>query len=311
MIGVTAVSGYIPPTGLESADLVREYGVEPAFLDKIGIRRLAKKDPEDKTSDLCVKAFAALRAGLEDESLLENIDFLCVCTQNGDYALPHTSAVVHAKLGLPMAVATFDLGLGCAGYAYGLSVVKGFMEANGLKCGLFFTADPYSGILDMADKNTALLFGDAAAVTLLTDKPRLHIGIGAFDTLGEKHESLIKRTGECLFMAGRDIFNFVMRHVPGNVERCLKANGLTKDEVDLFLFHQANKYVIGGLSKLMGLPPEKVPFDITEYGNTVSSSIPFILRDHIDSTEIGSFLLSGFGVGLQVASIVLTRNTEV
>jgi 3-oxoacyl-[acyl-carrier-protein] synthase III len=308
MIGVTAVSGYIPSTGMDSADLVRQYGVEPAFLEKIGIQRLAKKAPEEKASDLCVKAFAALHAEPGIAPLLQDIDFLCVCTQNGDYCLPQTSAVVHAKLGLPPAVASFDLGLGCSGYVYGLSVAKSFMEANGLKRGLLFTADPYSDILDMTDKNTALLFGDAASVTLLTDAPLFRIGTGVFDTFGEKHEALIRRPGQRLFMDGHEIFNLVMRSVPGNIERCLTANGRTPETVDLFVLHQANKYVIAGLSRIMGLSPEKVPFDIRAYGNTVSSSIPLMLRDALHVPEIKTYLLCGFGVGLQVASIMLARH---
>ena len=309
MIGITAVNGHIPSAGLDSADLVRQFGVDVAFLEKIGIQRLAKKGPEEQPSDLCVKAFAALCEGMETPPSISDIDFLCVCTQNGDYSLPQTSAVVHAKLGLPAAVASFDLALGCSGYVYGLSVAKSFMEANGLSCGLLFTADPYSGILDMQDKHTALLFGDAASVTLLTDSPRLTLGTSVFDTFGDKHEALIRRPGQPLFMDGREIFNLVMRSVPRNIERCLKTNGLGKDDVDLFVLHQANKYVIGGLTKLLGIPPEKVPFDIRGYGNTVSSSIPLVLRDYLTDDTANTMLVSGFGVGLQAASTILTRAT--
>ncbi|GAB7079525.1 ketoacyl-ACP synthase III [Megalodesulfovibrio paquesii] len=314
MIGITAVSGYIPNAYVDSPELVRQFGVQPAFLDKIGIQRLSRKAPDESASDLCVKAFAALCEEHADapglQNPLEDIDFLCVCTQNGDYTLPQTSAVVHAKLGLSPRVATFDLGLGCAGYVYALSVARHFMEANDLTRGLLFTADPYSDILDERDKNTSLLFGDAAAVTLLTDIPRWHIGKGAFDTYGDKHHTLIKRTGQHLYMDGREIFNFIIRCVPGNVRRCLQDNGVPEEDVDLYIFHQANKYVIGSLVKNMGLPREKVPFDIREYGNTVSSSIPLILRDHMDAPEsqhAETMLLSGFGVGLQAASIVLTK----
>ncbi|WP_027185171.1 ketoacyl-ACP synthase III [Desulfovibrio inopinatus] len=307
MIGVTAISGYIPETGLESADLIQRFEVGPMFLEKIGINRLAKKDPQEQASDLCVHAFTALQNKLVDTSILQHIDLLCICTQNGDYTIPQTSTIVQSKLGLPHSMATLDLGLGCAGYPYGLSVCKSFMEANKLRCGLFFTADPYSDILDMNDKNTALLFGDAAAVTLLTDDPLWQIGVGAFASFGEKYEALIKRPGQHLFMDGRDIFNLIMRDVPGNIESCLTVNGLSREDINMFFLHQANRHVIHSLARTMDLPLEKVPFDIKDYGNTVSSTLPLLFEKYLDRSDLTHCLLCGFGVGLQAASILLSK----
>jgi len=214
---------------------------------------------------------------------------------------------VHAKLSFENDCAAFDISLGCSGYVYSLLVMKSFMEANDLKHGILFTCDPYSPILDPDDKSTELLFGDAATATLLCENPVLEIGKGVFGTAGEFHKALIKRKNERLHMDGRLIFNFVMRHVPANVSKCLQANDLSINDIDMFLFHQASKYVIDNLAKRMRINPKKLPFEIQDYGNTVSSSIPIILKKYSDDNQAEVFLLTGFGVGLSVASLILRR----
>jgi 3-oxoacyl-[acyl-carrier-protein] synthase-3 len=182
------------------------------------------------------------------------------------------------------------------------------MEHTGLKCGLVFTCDPYSKIVDPADKNTGLIFGDAATVTLMTEEPELIIGKSAFFTDGSQCDALAKREGEFLKMDGRRVFNFVMKRIPRNVEECLKLNGIdTLEQVCLFLFHQASKYLIDNLVKRMGLDASKAPFMISDYGNTVSSSLPILLGEFLFDRKFQRILLSGFGVGLSAASVVLRR----
>ena len=237
----------------------------------------------------------------------EMIDCICVCTQNGDYKLPQTSSVVHDKLGFANNCAAFDISMGCSGYIYSLLLMKSFMEGNELRYGILFTCDPYSSILDPSDKSTELLFGDAATATLLCQNPVLEVRKGAFGTAGEFHKALVKKENEKLYMDGRMIFNFVMRHVPININKCLQTNGISPREVDIFLFHQASKYVSDNLAKRMHIDPKKVPFEIQDYGNTVSSSIPIILIKYLDEKRVKNFLLTGFGVGLSVASLTLRR----
>lgn len=307
MIGISQIGIYIPECRVDNRKKVERHNVTEDFLvNKIGIRFVSVKAPSDATSDLCVYAFRELKAqnGEFDERA---VDCLCVCTQNGDYRLPQTSSIVHNKLGLPSECASFDISLGCSGYVYSLTLMKSFMEANELKCGVLFTCDPYSTIIDPDDRNTDLLFGDAATATLLRREFTLRIGKGVFETDSENFQALIKRKDEKLIMDGRTIFNFAMRHVPLNVGRCLELNSSKTEDVDLFLFHQASKYVVENIKKRMKLDTGKVPFGIIDYGNTVSSSIPILLKEYLGNKEVMNIMLTGFGVGLSIGSVLLRR----
>lgn len=307
MIGIRNTGVYIPQQRIDNLEKAEKFDVSNNFIeDKIGVVKVARKETIQSTSDLCVEAYENL---LEKEAglLSGEIDFLCVCTQNGDYQLPQTSSVVQGKLALPYTCASFDISLGCSGYPYALHIAKSFMEMNELKNGLLFTCDPYSDIIDRDDKNTDLIFGDGATVTWLTTKPALCIEKGVFATEGEKHDQIIKRKDDWFHMNGRGVFEFVMRRVPESLNSCLQKNNLEKKEIDLFLLHQASQYLIKNLIKRARLNPDKVPIMLKDFGNTVSSSIPIILNEYISNPEKEIFLLSGFGVGLSVASTVIRR----
>ena len=307
MIGITGVGTYIPKYKINNKSKIDKFDCTIEFIDnKIGINSVSRKEANESASDLCARAFQDLLA--QDNNVkINDIDFICVCTQNGDYQLPQTSAILHYKLGLSFDCASFDISLGCSGYVYALLTAKSFMEANGLNIGVVFTADPYSEIIDSDDKNTDLLFGDAATATLLTKNPLLDIGKGVFGTEGKSYDSLILRKGHRLYMNGRGIFNFVMRNVPRNIKKCLETNKITIDDIDIFLLHQASKYVLSNLVNMMKIDVHRVPFTIRDYGNTVSSSIPIILKDHLFNKQYKYYLLCGFGVGLSVASLTLRR----
>ena len=306
-LGICEIGSYMPPDRIDSLARAEEFGVEPEFLrDKVGITRVSRKRPEQQTSDLAVEACNALFAKVPDLSG-KDIDCLIVCTQTGDYVIPHTSAILHRKLGCRANCAFFDLNLGCSGYPYALSVALAFMEANGLRRGLVVTADPYSQIISEQDKSTALVFGDGATATLLGDGARLTVGPLAFHSDTENLEGLIKHPEEPLFMNGRLIFNFVMRSVLPCVDECLITNRLTRADIDVYLFHQASKFVLDNLRKTLRLSDEKAPFIIGDYGNTVSSALPLLLENYLNDGASRRLLLAGFGVGLSTAATVLTR----
>jgi len=307
-IGIVDIGYHIATARLNMLNKAQMHDVTPAFIqNKIGFVSLARKAPSQKASDLCVKAYKNLVQRVQYKAALEDIAFICVCTQNGDYQIPQTSAIVQDKLGISSACASFDISMGCSGYVYALHIAKSFMESNGLKKGLLFTSDPYSDIVDPKDKHTSLLFGDGATVTLLTDKPVYEIGNGVFETHGNYHEHLIKHENMKLQMNGRGIFNFTMLSAPDNVTKCLKNNSLSKKHIDVFMLHQASKYIIDNLCMRMKLDPAKVPFLAKDYGNTVSSSIPIGLKKYLDKTEIENILICGFGVGLSIASSIIRR----
>ena len=308
MISITAIGSYIPSQRESNYAKKEKFGLDDDFIvRKLGVEKVSRKATDEETSDLCVKAFADLEARLGRR--VGAVDCLVVCTQNPDGAgIPHTSAIVHGKLGLSQHCACFDVSLGCSGYVYGLSIVKSFMRDNGLSCGLLFTADPYSKIIDPDDKNTVLLFGDAATATLLLDD-----GSGSwvpgpflFGTCGTDGGALANRNG-VLRMNGQAVFNFSAIEVPLQVHALLKNAGVGPEDIDLFLFHQGSKYIVDTLVKRLSLPAAKVPLNLSGQGNTISSSLPLLLQDRLDDAHLRRMLLSGFGVGLSWASCLLAR----
>lgn len=305
MIGVRAIGRYIGANRVSNLERSEHAGKDKVFIsNKIGFESVAKLPAGVATSDMCVAAFADLKrqAAIDPGS----VDCLVVCTQNPDaHGLPHTSAIVHKKLGLTHDVACFDISLGCSGYVYGLSVIESFMRANDLRNGLLFTADPYSRIIDPADWSTELLFGDAATVTWVGREPVYTCRRGLFATDGSLGHSIAvsAETGK-LTMLGSNVFKFSMTVVPAQIERYLARESLARDDIDVFLFHQGSRFIVENLAKNLKLPAAKVPFEATETGNTVSSSLPLLLAPRLE-TRPERILMSGFGVGLSWATMVL------
>ena len=309
MIAIAEVAAYIPAGSDSNLEKLERFGIDEAFVrEKIGVVSAARKGAEEETSDLCARAFEALcaRRAIDPAS----IDCIVVCTQNPDgRGIPHTSAIVHGKIGAPEHAACFDVSLGCSGFVYGLSIVKAFMEANGLARGLLFTADPYSKIVDPEDKNTALLFGDAAAVTLLEAPApgswvpqRFLFGTRGADGLA------LHNTGGRLEMNGRAVFTFSATAVPQQIRKLLADAGLQPGDVDLFLLHQGSKYIVDTLAQRLALTPAQVVLGLSECGNTVSSTIPLLLAsERVRDSGARRMVLSGFGVGLSWASCLLEK----
>ncbi len=305
MLGISSIGCYIPKKSASNLDLISEFQFDDVFLkSKIGVLSRPVKDETEETSDLCLMAFNDL---LKKDSSLdkESIECVILITQNPDSNIPHTSAIFHQKAELNDNCACFDISLGCSGYVYGLSVIKSFMESNGLKKGILLTADPYSKIIDPKDKNTSLIFGDAATATLISDDYMYKPNRFSFGTHGKKSGSL-KTVENKLFMDGRDIFNFTASKIPTDTLKCLSDNNKDITDIDHFIFHPGSKFILDTLIKRLELDPGKVSSDILMTGNTVSSSIPLFLSKVIDH-NFDNIFISGFGVGLSWSSTVLTR----
>ncbi|OGV26346.1 MAG: 3-oxoacyl-ACP synthase [Legionellales bacterium RIFCSPHIGHO2_12_FULL_37_14] len=308
MIYLNSIGCYLTENKISNISRADQFSVDENFiLQKIGMATLRVKKPEQDTSDLCVRAYLALKEKADFHD--QDIDCLIVCTQNPDsYGLPHVSALVHEKLALNNTCAVFDISLGCSGYVYGLSIIQSFMLANDFKKGIFITADPYSKIVDENDKNTALLFGDAATATLLSHNDYNSWGIGRFlfGSDGSKHRSIyVDNHSKKLVMHGREILNFAAKIIPYHIQQTLRKNNLLMNQVDNFIFHQGSKFIVDTIREMLCLEEEKVPFSAKYYGNTVSSSIPMILSDI--SSENKTILICGFGVGLSWGSCILNR----
>jgi 3-oxoacyl-[acyl-carrier-protein] synthase-3 len=307
MIGVRDIGSYIPANVEFNLAKLDMFHTDEAFVrEKVGVLQVSRMDAGDETSDLCVKAWKDLqdRCGL----LPEDLEAIVLCTQNPDgRGIPHTSAIVQAKIGAAESTACFDISLACSGYVYGLEILSSFMQAHRLRRGVFLTADPYSKILDPSDKNTALLFGDASTATLLEQGAPWVTRASCFATNGKSWNAL-HNSGGSLRMDGRAIFNFSMLEVPKQVERLLDQAGLSADEVDRFYFHQGSRYLVDNLRKRMGLASKKVPLRLESHGNTVSSSLPLLWQSEMNDASVRRVVLAGFGGGLSWACSLLERS---
>jgi 3-oxoacyl-[acyl-carrier-protein] synthase-3 len=312
LLGIADIGIYIPPDRLDNVSRATEFDKDPGFVrDKIGFTGLARSDEAQSTADLCVLAYHDLlnkNASLADIK----IDCLIVVTQTPDgLGIPHTSAVLQSQLGLDTDVACFDISLGCSGYVYALSTICSFMQLNGFKNGLLFTADPYSKIMAADDPDTQLIFADAATVTHISDQPRYTLGKSLFATDGSSGHAIRRSPKDSyLQMNGRAVFMFTMKVVPEQIMNCLEKNKLDVEDIDMFLLHQGSRYIVENMRKVLGLPAEKSPFCAAAYGNTVSSSIPIML-ENILLKNYNTILISGFGVGLSWATGVLTKQQLV
>jgi 3-oxoacyl-[acyl-carrier-protein] synthase-3 len=317
MSAIRAIGTYLPERVLGNDELIERFDWDRAFLEeKLGIfeRRIAAEG--EGAADMAVAAAEDLFAKCPDLKR-EDVQLLIVVTQNPDYGLPHTAALVQDRLGLAKTTACFDIGLGCSGFVYGLAVVRGMLETLGLDNALLITSDPYSKVIDPADRGTSPLFGDGAAATWITrEGAGGQIGEIVFGTDGSGARNLIVEPDaegtRCLSMAGRAIFEFMLTTVPDDIARACAANGIEQDEIDLYLLHQASNHMLSQLVRRTGIDPERVPIRIGQTGNLVSSSIPFLIADLAREGALSgrTTLLSGFGVGLSWATGVVRFDAD-
>ena len=308
MIGIRSIASYIPEGRIDNIAQAQSFDRDEAFVDaKLGTRTLSVKAEGEETSDLSVRAVQSLLAKNPDLKL-EDVQALVVVTQNGDAeALPHTSAIVQHKLGLPTHAACFDVSLGCSGYVYGLYVLKGFMQALGLKNAILVTADPYSKIMDRSDRMTTLLFGDAATATWMSaDAPVWELGPARFGGDGAGAEYLVVKDGH-FHMNGRQVFNFASLKIIPHMQEVLDELDMSMDDVDAFCLHQGSGAIVDAIAKRLGDNGSKVIKDMFGAGNTVSSSIPMLLEHYAFDGKWSNAMLSGFGVGLSWGSALLVR----
>lgn len=307
MIGIRSIASYIPEGRIDNIAQAHSFDRDEAFVDvKLGTRSLSVKAEGEETSDLSVRAIQNLLAKNPDLKL-EDVQALVVVTQNGDAeGLPHTSAIVQHKLGIPMNAACFDVSLGCSGYVYGLYVLKGFMQSIGLKNAILVTADPYSKIVDREDRMTTLLFGDAATATWLTEDPVWELGPARFGGDGGGAEYLVVKDGH-FHMNGRQVFNFASLKIIPHMQEVLDELSLSLDDVDAFCLHQGSGAIVDAIAKRLGDNGNKVIKDMFGAGNTVSSSIPMLLEHYAFDGKWRNAMLSGFGVGLSWGSALLVR----
>jgi 3-oxoacyl-[acyl-carrier-protein] synthase-3 len=260
----------------------------------------------------------------------ESIDYLLFCTQSRDYYLPASACIIQNRLGLLNEIGALDFNQGCSGFVYGLSLAKGLIVAGIARNVLLLTGETYNKKLHPMDKGNRSIFGDAAAATLISSDGFAEIGDFCFGTDGSGAEKLIIKTGgarrpektnraefdennnpispDYIFMDGSEIFSFTLRTVPALVEKTLEKNTIAKDAMDLYIFHQANKYMLDFLRRKIKIDEDKFYIYLSEVGNTVSSTIPIAMYEAMKDgafTKGMKVLLAGFGVGYSWGGTVL------
>jgi 3-oxoacyl-[acyl-carrier-protein] synthase-3 len=321
---LAAIRSALPQTVLDNEQLASEYDGWPPekIFAKTGIRTRRIAAADECASDLAVCAAQRLMTDFDVDR--RSVDFLLHCTQTPDYILPTTACTLQHRLGLPSSCGALDFNLGCSGYVYGLGLAKALIDSGQARTVILTTADTYSKLLNASDKSVRTIFGDAAAATLVLgrDEGSL-IGPFVYGTDGGGAENLIVPTGGMrravmnqaelvpddsgnartvndLYMNGAEVFSFTLRVVPEAVGQLLAKAGLEQEAVDLFVFHQANRFMLDHLRRKMRIAPERFVIAMEEVGNTVSSSIPLALLEAQKRGQLppgALVMLVGFGVG--------------
>lgn len=330
---IGGIAYYLPEKILTNTQLVKEFpewSVEK-IAGKVGIaeRHIAAED--ETATDMAVRAAEQLFANYAlDRS---SIDFVLLCTQSGDYFLPSSACIAQARLGLSTHCGAFDFNLGCSGYEYGLVLAKGLIQSGAAHNVLLLTAETYTKYIHPKDKGNRTIFGDGATATWISTHGFAKIGESVVGTNGEGADKLIVAAGgarhrlpyndvhtdengtivspDNLYMDGGAIFDFTVDVVPAMVEEVLQKNGLKQEDIQLFVFHQANKYMINYLRKLLEIDKEKFYIFMESVGNTVSSTVPIALTEAKKEGKLqGNILLAGFGVGLSWGATLLQISND-
>jgi 3-oxoacyl-[acyl-carrier-protein] synthase-3 len=320
---IAAIEYHLPQAQLTNDQLAADFPEWGAakIAGKTGIHTRHIAAVDEMSSDLAVAAANKLfSSGVVKPG---EIDFVLLCTQTPDFALPTSACLVQHRLGIPTTAGALDFNLGCSGYIYGLSLAKGLVESGQAKRVLLLTAETYSKLLDPKDKSVRTIFGDGAAATLVSADHDLvdeRIGPFVFGTDGSGGPNLVCHHGgfrgetaeaaghAALWMNGPEIFNFTLKVVPDAVRRLLAQAKMDLAQVDQFVFHQANLYMLEYLRKKMNVPEDKFVVALADVGNTVSSTIPIALKRSIGSGRIKSghtIMLVGFGVGYSWGGVIV------
>lgn len=327
---IKAISYYLPERIVTNEELLKEFpewSVDKVAA-KVGVNSRCLAGTDETAGDMAEKA--TFRLFKEFDIDPQCIDFLLLCTQSPDYFLPSTSCILQHRLGLRTDIGAFDYNLGCSGCVYGLAVAKGLIAGGIAKNVLVLTAETYNKYLHPSDKSNRSIFGDGAAACLVSTEGMAEIGEFSIGTDGAGANNLIVKTGasrqkyptgvsvtddeghiwydDYLYMNGGAIFNFTLEAVPALVKDVLLKNKMEKENIDYYIFHQANKFMLNTLRKVCALPKDKFYVNLESTGNTVSSTIMIGLKDCLDNSTIQAgmnVMITGFGVGLSWAGTVL------
>lgn len=295
------------------------------FINMTGVKTRHVALDEQCASDLCYAAAVKLLEKLAWEP--SSIDALILITQTPDYAVPATACVLQHRLGLSEDCIAFDVNLGCSAYVYGIWLASTMVSTQGINRVLLLVGDTSNYGINQNDSATAMIFGDGGTATAVerTEGKSLKYFL---KTKGSGFKNIMVPAGHArsrsrtnlegseyeLAMNGSDVFSFTISDIPRTVNSFMSLYNIDKDDVDMYVFHQANLFILKHLSKKLGIPMEKVAVSIDRYGNTSGESIPLTLVDALGAEESNGsikLLLCGFGVGLSWGGIYLEMDKSV
>jgi 3-oxoacyl-[acyl-carrier-protein] synthase-3 len=328
---LSALAFHLPANVVTNDDLGRE---NPDWdmsriESKVGVRQRHVAAASECSSDLAFAAACRLFEATGVDPAV--IDTLLFCTQSPDYFLPTTACVLQDRLGLGTHVAALDFNQGCSGYVYGLFLARALIDSGSARNVLLLNGETYSRMIHPRDRTVRVLFGDAGSATLISAKgPGAALGPARLGTDGSGFGNLIvpagafrqprdaasarthvdslgcERAADHLFMDGQAITAFAMSRVPDLVHAVLDDAGLKIADVDWFVFHQANAFMNERLRLRLGIPVEKMPLAMRDYGNTVGNTLPIVLHEHGSRFRASDrVLLVGFGVGYSWGAMLL------
>lgn len=328
-IAIKGVSACVPKNLIENKDNKMFSSEElDRFYKTVGIERRHCVNEGMTTADLCFVAAEKLIADLKWNK--EEIDALILVTQTPDYRNPASSCILQDRLGLKSGCMAFDISMGCSGYVYGLSVISKLMAGGQLKKTLLLVGDTPTLISSPEDKSRALLFGDAGTATaLMYDESaedmliQLATDGSGFKAIYTPDSGFRNRINQDSFkmvdygggivrakihswLDGLDVFSFGIKRAPQSMNQLIEHFNLDKEDIDYFLFHQANMMMNEMIRKKLKLPKEKVPYHLKNYGNTSCATIPLLmvtnLKEEIINQQL-SVIMCAFGVGLSWGNV--------
>jgi 3-oxoacyl-[acyl-carrier-protein] synthase-3 len=309
---IAGVSTCVPSRRVDNLEYGADFGADSVrkVVSMAGVRYRHVVEKGTTSTDLCFEAAASLinRLGWERNS----ITGLIMVTQSPDYFLPSSSCMVHKWLGLSQQCAAFDVGLGCSGYPYALYLAATMLAAGGQQRILVLHGETPSYFPDPADHATTLLFGDAGSATAIEAKSGAPISQFCLRTDGAGYDGLIIRGGGFrdrtpadprdlyLRMDGAAIFNFTIKAVPPLIRDLLEFSTMSLSDIDWYLFHQSNRFIMNHLAKKCSIPPAKLPIILEQFGNCGGVSLPLVVTQGLPAQREATVqvMLVGYGVGL-------------
>ncbi len=324
---IWALESHLPGVAISNEELAANYPEwdVPRIAQKTGILQRHLSAADECASDL---AYAAAQKLFSRPTLDPGeIDYVLFCTQSPDYYLPTTACLLQERLGIPKSAGALDFNLGCSGYIYGLGLAQGLISTGQARRVLLLTGETYSKFIQPGDRSSATIFGDGGTATLLgamDEQPPRHVARYVYGTDGSGAQHLIVRGGGMrartgvidadgsspfLYMNGPEVFHFALKVVPACVAQLLEKAGKRLEDIDLFIFHQANRYMLDSLRTKLKIPEEKFYVSLASCGNTVSGTIPIALEGALAAGRLKpeqSIMLVGFGVGLSWGATLLS-----